>query len=208
MVCISSEVFFCDLMDLTFCASNFVVTLFCEDRCCTWEKRTFYKFLPRLLIGAALDTFAIFVMMFTSCVYFDGKEYFEGAQNYSFSFDPTKLINYCNLNDTELAQQNLKEVTYHREFLFASAAWLILAFLYVAVWMIYYCRVCCKFICNNQILFNLSDYYLRVAGYKIAFGSLKFLNFAATIILIVKCFVLVTYVDLTPLKGLFSWFPL
>ena len=206
MAVFSGDVAFCDLIDFSFCISNFLIDTCCKDCCCSWQKRTFIKFLPRILIGATLDLFGILLMMYTTCVYYDGKEYIEGAQNYSFNLDVTELFNYCSLNETQMSNKNLTEVTKHQYYLSAASSWMFLSLIYVVAWMIYYCRVVCKayscFTCCADPEFRLEKYFLGVIEYKLAFGALKFLNFAATIIIISKGILLVLYVNPTPLE----WF--
>ena len=100
MGCEISGVLCCDVFDMVFCCTNCLWDECCGDKCCSccdWNRRTFFKFLPRFLICAALDLLGMFIMMFTECVYYDGTQYFNGAENYSFSFDPSDLFNYCDL---------------------------------------------------------------------------------------------------------------
>ena len=201
MGCEVSGVVCCDLFDTAFCFTTCLWDECCGDKCCSccnWNRRTFFKFLPRFLIGAALDLFAMMVMMYTTCVYYYGENYFERAQNYSFSLNPSDLWNYCDLTNNQTAARNLTEVTHHKTFFSLATIWIVVALLYTIGWLFLYIHVayvaCKAYTCGGWQEFRFSKYYINAKIYKSALGVIKFLNFTATVIIIVKGSLLVSYV--------------
>ena len=192
------DLVFCDLLDIGFAIINAIL-----GDCCKWEKGALIKFLPRFLICASFDLFAIVLMITTTCVYYDGEEYFQGKKNYSFSFDVIEVLNLCYVNETTRTQ-NVTEVTDHAAYSYAGFIWFILACLYAAMWIIFYIylvirstiETCLSFCCKR-------DEYkcgLGVIQYKVALGAMKLLNIMATAIVVSKGIILVVYVEPSPLE--------
>ena len=201
----------CEIVDITFCLLNLIVENYCCD-CCDWEweKLTFFKFLPRFLIGSGLDLLAIIIMVFNTCAYHDGEDYIEGDRDFTISVDFANLtylykdaLSYCDVTRQDESLQNATEVTHHELFVTFAGMWCFCTIMYIGLWVMFYAFIgmvaLILLVCGK---FDLSMFYLNASTYKLAVGTMKGVNFFATIIVIAKGILLMVYVSPSSLE----WF--